>query len=103
MSSVANKEIHPKKSDEHHHSNGGIKLPKQFKLILLRFAHSNAYVAIPILAITIATYIQIGDFNWHLNYVAFLFFSTLFLYPLHRLIGLQLTIPVVYSTVKKSI
>ena len=76
---------------------------KKWKLYGLRFAHSNAYVSIPILAITISTYMLVGYFTLDLNYVAFLFFSTLFLYPLHRLIGLRLTIPLEYSPAQKSV
>lgn len=103
MSLGVNKEAPPKKNEPRSAANSDLKLPKPVRLFLLRFAHSNAYVPLPILAITIATYMQIGDFNWHLGYVSFLFFSTLFLYPLHRLIGLRLSIPLDYSTAQKSV
>lgn len=79
------------------------KKKKSSQLFLLRLAHSNGYVALPILAITISTYMTIGSYQFYGNYIAFIFFSTLFLYPLHRLIGLRLTIPVAYSQAQKSV
>lgn len=79
------------------------KKKNSIQLFLLRLAHSNGYVALPILAITISTYMTIGSYQFYGNYIAFIFFSTLFLYPLHRLIGLHLTIPVAYSQAQKSV
>jgi hypothetical protein len=85
------------------HSRHSSKKKGFTKLFLHRLANSNAYVAIPILAITVASYMTIGDFLLNDDYVLFLFFSTLFLYPLHRLIGLQLTLPLEYSSAQKAV
>ena len=84
---------------EHNHGKKGNPSKKFF----LRFAHSNAYISIPILAITISTYLTVGKYDWNNYYLAFLFFSTLFLYPLHRLMGLHLTIPLEYSQAQRSV
>ena len=88
-------------SHEHKHSHK--KKPNVVKLYLHRFAHSNAYVSIPILAITVTSYMLIGSFNWNTNYVAFIFFATLFLYPLHRLIGVRIIMPLEYSPAQKAV
>lgn len=87
-------------SPQHVHSHSH---RKPFKLFLLRFVHSNTYVAIPITAITLATYITISQFDFDFYYISFLFFSTLFLYPLHRLIGIYLTIPVEYTPAQRQV
>jgi len=90
--------------DHSNHSGHSHKKKKNpSKLFFLRLAHSNSYVALPILAITIATYMTVGSYQFDWNYLAFIFFSTLFLYPLHRLIGLRLTLPIEYSPSQKSV
>lgn len=91
---------------DHFHGHSHSHPPKKknnLKLYALRFAHSNAYVAIPILAVTMSSFVMVGNFNFEWNYLSFLFFSTLFLYPLHRLIGLRLTNPIDYSQAQKSV
>ncbi len=95
---IKKSEVH---SHKHQHSQS--KKNNPIKLFLLRWAHSNGYVSIPILAITMATYLTVGSYHFDWNYVAFLFFSTLFLYPLHRLAGLRLTLPLEYSQAQKSV
>jgi len=87
-------------SSQHVHSHSS---RKPLKLFLLRFVHSNTYVAIPITAITLATYITVNHFDFNFYYITFLFFSTLFLYPLHRLIGIYLTIPVEYTPAQRQV
>lgn len=91
------------KTHEPHFHNHNKKGKSSLKLSLIRFAHSNAYIAIPITAITLSTYMTVGEFEINFNYIFFLFFSTLFLYPLHRFIGLKLTIPVEYSQAQKAV
>jgi 4-hydroxybenzoate polyprenyltransferase len=84
--------------DHHHHSKSA-----QFRKFLLRITHSNSYVAIPVVAIGAATYLSIGSFDFDINYLAFLFFSTLLLYPLHRLIGVKMTIPVEFTKAQRAV
>ena len=90
-------------SKGHSHKHSHAKKKNPLKLLLLRWAHSNGYVSIPILAITMTTYLVVGSYDFDWNYVAFLFFATLFLYPLHRLVGLRLTLPFEYSQAQKSV
>lgn len=71
--------------------------------MLLRFIYSNAYIAVPITAITFETYMLIDDFNFNHMYLAFLFFSTLFLYPFHRLYGVFNTLPYEHTKAQKEV
>lgn len=87
---------------DHHHVHQHRHSPSR-KLILLRFVHSNAYVSIPITALTLSSYIIINNFDFNVPYISFLFFSTLFLYPLHRLMGIRLTIPIEYTLAQRQV
>ena len=89
---------HHHEHHHHHHSKS-----TQFRKFLLRLVHSNAYIAIPILAITTATYMSLGSLNFNGTYLAFLFFSTLLLYPLHRLVGVKMTIPVEFTKAQRAV
>jgi 4-hydroxybenzoate polyprenyltransferase len=91
------------KHGEGHHHHKHSSRSGTIKKNLLRLVNSNAYVSIPILAITIETYMQIGVLNFHSAYIGFLFFSTLFLYPLHRLIGISLTYPIDFTKAQREV
>jgi len=83
---------HHNDGDGHHHEHHHHQhKPNKTRVFLLRLVYSNAYLAIPILAITSESYVYIGAFNFDVNYLGFIFFSTLFLYPFHRLFGIYTT------------
>jgi len=92
---VANKTEHGKGHNHGHSHDHGHKhhhhKPNKTKVFLLRLVYSNAYLAIPILALTAESYLYIGQFSFDTNYLGFIFFSTLFLYPFHRLFGIYTT------------
>ncbi len=83
---------------QHHHPKSN-----NTRRFFLRIAHSNAYLPIPILAMVLATYMLLGDFNFDYFYLGFLSFSVLFLYPLHRVIGVNMTIPVEFTKAQREV
>lgn len=80
----------PHKDHHHHHHHNSNSIITSNKW-LLHFVYSNAYLVVPIVAITAQTYLLLGNFEFNLFYLGFVGFSTLFLYPLHRLIGIKKT------------
>lgn len=74
-----------------------------FRKWLLRFIYSNAYLGVPILALTAESYLYTGSFLFQWNYLGFMFFSTLFVYPFHRLYGVYTTIPIEHTKIQKSV
>ena len=87
-----------KHGHHHHHSKSN-----NTRRIFLRIVHSNSYLPIPILAMVLATYMLLGNFNFDYFYLGFLSFSTLLLYPLHRLIGVKMTIPVEFTKAQRGV
>ena len=83
---------------QHHHPKSN-----NTRRFFLRIVHSNAYLPIPILAMVLATYMLLGDFNFDYFYLGFLSFSVLFLYPLHRVIGVNMTIPVEFTKAQREV
>ena len=77
--------------------------PNKWRLLLLRLVYSNAYLALPILAITTETYLYMGNFKFDINYLGFIFFSTLFLYPFHRLFGMYTTAEFEHTKAQKEV
>lgn len=51
------------------------------------FIYSNLYVVIPIAALVTETYLLAGKITFNPNLLLFVSFSTVFLYPLHRIVG----------------
>jgi 4-hydroxybenzoate polyprenyltransferase len=82
----------------HHHTKSN-----NVRRIFLRIVHSNAYLPIPLLAMVLETYIVSGNFEFDYYYLGFLSFSTLLLYPLHRIIGVKMTIPIEFTKAQRGV
>ena len=107
MRQINNIQSQPNRSQSDHHLTHGPShqhsRPSKLRKHMLRWVYSNAYLAFPILAITFETYMYIGDFNISINYLGFMFFSTLFLYPFHRLIGIYSTPELEYTKAQREV
>ena len=90
---------HDHKHGHHHHHHK----PNKLRVFLLRLVYSNAYLALPILAITTETYLYLGEFTFNANFLGFIFFSTLFLYPFHRLFGIYTTAEFEHTKAQKEV
>jgi 4-hydroxybenzoate polyprenyltransferase len=88
----------PEEPHHHHHHHS-----PWFQKFLLRLAYSNAYLALPILALTMETYVYQKTLIFDWSYIGFVTFSTLFLYPFHRLFGLFVTPDFEYTKAQKEV
>lgn len=88
---------------DHKHNHGHHHKPNKLRVFLLRLVYSNAYLALPILAITTETFLYIGEFTFDPIYLGFIFFSTLFLYPFHRLFGNYTTAEFEHTKAQKEV
>ena len=70
---------------------------KRLKGILDVLVYGNLYVAIPIALLAFSSYSIFGTHLISLELIALIFFSTLFLYPMHRLLSLYRIQPEAYS------